>query len=170
MMQKYCDFQPSAFDSRSNFMAFDADALESIEEWFVLPCSRNRDSDCLSESNFAVALDMLGGESETVQVHRFGHWACGWYEIIVVKPETDAAKTAQEIEDSLDDYPVLDDEDFSEREQKEADRVWADCYSVEERIEYIRNHRSQFEFHSMTGLMESVRGKWFGGYASELLS
>ena len=169
MMERYCDFQPSAFDSRSNFMAFDADALESIEEWFVLPCSRNRDSDCLTESNFAVALEMLGGESETVQVHRFGHWACGWYEIIVVKPETDAAKKAEEIEKSLDDYPVLDDEDFSERESKAADETWKNCYSNEERIAFIREHRDEFEFFDFADLMAQVRGEYYRGLTERML-
>lgn len=168
-MQRYHEFQPSAFDSRSNFMAFDAEALDSIEDWLVLPCSRNRDSDVLSESNFACALESLGGEGKDVQVHRFGHWACGWYEIIVVRPDTKAAEHAEEIEAALSDYPILDESDYSERETEEAQRVWENCYTTKGRIEYIRENRSQFDFHDWRDLMGCVRGKWFNGYASELL-
>lgn len=167
-MERYGDFQPTGFDSRSNFIAFDREGLDEIEGWYIV-LGRNRDSDILSESNFDAALKSLGGEGEDVQVHRFGHWACGWYELILVRPDSKAFEIAEEIESALADYPVLDDDDFSMREMEEADRIWRDCYSVKERIEYIRNNREQFEFHSFGALMSCVRGNEFRGYASELI-
>lgn len=167
-MERYGDFQPTPFDSRSNFMAFDREGLDSIEGWFIL-LGRNRDSDLLAESNFACALESLGGEGEDVQVHRFGHWACGWYELLLVRPDTEACRKAEEIESALSDYPVLDDSDFSEREMEEANRIWKDCYTPAERITYIRENENQFEFRSRADLMSCVRGNWFGGYASELI-
>lgn len=69
-MQKYKDYSPTGFDSRG----LNAD-LYDIGEWFVAPIGRNRDSDLLAESNWDEAFRLLGGESEQVQVHRFGHWA-----------------------------------------------------------------------------------------------
>ena len=51
---------------------------------------RARDSDCLKQSNFAVMLRELGGESETVIVVRESHWAVGWVEWIAIH-ELDAA-------------------------------------------------------------------------------
>ena len=81
----------------------------------MFPCGRNRDSDLLEESNFACALKELGGEGENVEVHRFGHWASGWFEILIVNPNTEAAKEALRLEEKLNNYPVLDEDDFSQR-------------------------------------------------------
>ena len=160
-MRTYSEHRPTAFDSHIE--------VEGRENWFVV-LGRNRDSDCLTESNFAVALKMLGGESDTVEVHRFGHWACGWYELILVQPGTDAEKTARQIRDDLDGYPVLDEDDFSRREQEAADEVWKTCMRVKDRIDFIRRYRSEFEFHSFADLLGCVRGKYYAGYASTLLS
>jgi hypothetical protein len=160
---------PSAFDGPSNYVSWDREAEEEIAEWWVLPCGRNRDSDCGTESNFAVALRMLGGEGENVQIHRFGHWACGWYELIVVRPDTEQAKIAHEIEESLDGYPILDDDDFSEREREAADQTWRDCFNAKERLAYVREHRSQFEFPDFACLLDCIRGNHFAGYPGELL-
>jgi len=68
----------------------------------------------MEESNFATALELLGGESETVEVHRFGHWGTGWFEIILASPEH--AEVVEEIENMLEDYLVLDEMDLSQRE------------------------------------------------------
>ena len=58
---------------------------------------------------------------------------------------------------------------LSKVEEEEAARVWRDCYRESERIKYIRAHRSQFDFRGLADLMGCVRGKFFAGYASELL-
>src|SRR5690349_11232303 len=106
-MKPYREFRPTGFDPRGL-------ALDDQQDWLVLPCTRNRDSDCLTESNFDAALKQLGGESDDCEVHRFRHWACGWFEIIIVRPGSAAEKEAHEIEAALDDYPVLDEMDLSE--------------------------------------------------------
>ena len=131
--------------------------------------TRNRDSDCLTESNWECALEQLGGESETVEIHRIGHWACGWWEALCVKAGSEAEKIGDEIESSLSDYPVLNEEHFSEKEQDEANQIWQSCYDERERIEYIRDNRSQFDFWSFSDLLQCVRGKFFSGYASDLI-
>jgi hypothetical protein len=64
----------------------------------------------------------------------------------------------------------LDESDFSEVEQEEANETWRNCYDVSERVKYIREHRSQFEFHDLGDMLGCVRGNYFAGYASELLS
>jgi hypothetical protein len=61
----------------SNYMG------ETFEEYYVL-LGRHRDSDSVSRSNFEVALEALGGESETVLVARASHWAVGWCETLLV--------------------------------------------------------------------------------------
>lgn len=161
---------PSGLDSFSNYMG----ETPNKNQYVVL--TRNRDSDCLTESNWECALEMLGGESDTVKIDRFGHWACGWWEALSVKETSDGEskrckefKIACEINDALSNYPVLCEEHFSELEQIEANRVWRECYDVSERIEYIRENSDQFEFYDFADLLSCGRGKYFGGYASELL-
>lgn len=162
-MQTYSQFKPTPYDCRGL-------ALPDRQTWLVCSVSQTRDSDPLNQSNFACALKMLGGESDTVEIHRFGHWGPGWFEIIIVAPNTEAARVAQEIEDRLADYPILDEMDHSQREQEAADETWRLCYREKERIAYIRKHRSQFEFASFRDLLDCVRGKFFAGYASELIN
>lgn len=154
---------PSGWDSLGNY----AGEIPG-PEWLCL-LTRNRDSDCLTESNFRSALRELGGESDNVTVDRFGHWACGWWESLSVRAGTKEHALAEEIAERLDGYPVVDEDDFSELEQETADQVWRDCYTERDRIEYIREHRSQFEYGSFSDLLSSVRGKFFAGYACELL-
>jgi hypothetical protein len=129
-MITYKTFRPSQFDSHINFD-------EEREDWLVGPCSHNRDSDLLTESNWEALIKALGGESEHVEIHRFGHWGNGWFEIILIKPDTDAAKTAQECADSLENYPSLDDNLNSDK-QHEADYEYWKSMSLRERIEVCK--------------------------------
>lgn len=133
-MQKYKDFQPTAFDSKANFMAWDSDGIEDIQEFFIV-LGRNRDSDLLTESNWDAALKILGGESNTLQIHRFGHWACGWYELMLIHPSREAE--GQAIENDLESYPVLDEDDFSEREFNQACEIW-ESGDLADRIHWIK--------------------------------
>jgi hypothetical protein len=93
---------------------------------------QNRDSDILTKSNFQVAIDRLGGESDTVQIHRFGHWACGWFESILIDPANiEAVKQAEIMLDSLSDYPVLDDNHYYKLEYDTANEYWQSCSQSE---------------------------------------
>jgi hypothetical protein len=132
-MKTYGQWAPTGFDSRGAF-------LPDRQEWLVVPVAQTRDSDQLAQSNFAVALRELEGESETVEVRRFGHWGTGWFEIILVAPESNAARTAEELEASLESYPVLDEADWSEREWTAAADYWARI-SISERVEWCRRYR-----------------------------
>lgn len=132
---------------------------------------QHRDSDTLTRSNFRSALKALGGETDTVLVVNEGHWAVGWVEWIAIhKDDHGALRKADEIMDSLEDYPVVNEEDWSELETEEANEVWAQCYSDRDRLDYIRRYRDQFDFHDYGDLIAQARGRYFGGYASELLA
>jgi len=131
---------------------------------------QSRDSDALERSNFICMLRALGGESETVIVVRESHWAVGWVEWIAIhQDDAKALQIADEVQAALADYPVVNEDHWSTLEDDEAQEVWANCYSPDERVAYIRRHRSQFEFHDFSDLLGCVRGKYFAGYASELL-
>ena len=117
MCQKYASHIPTAFDQHIE--------LEDREAWLVVPVSIMQDTPSADTSNFYTALDMLGGESDTVEVHRFGHWGPGWYEIILVNPDSPHAKTVEDIASRIEDYPLLDEEDHSRREYEDAIESWA---------------------------------------------
>ncbi|MHC4310848.1 MAG: hypothetical protein ACYSW3_00070 [Planctomycetota bacterium] len=131
-MQRYREFQPTGFDPKGAFLGDDQ------QDWFVVPVSRTRDTGAFSDSNFESALAMLGGEEPgLVEVHNFGHWGPGWFEIIIVAPyydreeirsgawiETIEAQVAHEIESALADYPCLDEMDLSDREVEAQDEAW----------------------------------------------
>lgn len=138
---------------------------------YFVGLSQHRDSDALDRSNFRAALEALGGESETVQVVREGHWAVGWIEWIAIHESDEKALTIQyEIEGSLQNYPVLNESDWCEEEAEEANEVWQRCYDEKERIEYVRENPDQFYFASWSDLRNVIRGEYFNGYASELLA
>lgn len=131
---------------------------------------RSRDSDALERSNFVCMLVALGGESETVEIVRESHWAVGWVEWIAIHQDDEAAlQIADRIKGELADYPVINEEHLSQIEQKDADATWRNCYSAQERIDYIREHRSQFDFCDYRDMLACVRGEFFAGYASELI-
>ena len=139
-------------------------------EYYVF-LDQHRDSDCLTRSNFRTGLAALGGESETVLVVRENHWAVGWVEWIAIHQDDDAARAkAEEMLARLESYPVLDEDDFSSLETEEADEVWRNCYSMAERIEYIRDNRNQFDFHDFEDLLQCCRGAYFCGYATDLIN
>lgn len=143
-MRTYREFQPTGFDARG----FLGDSIgpeddPDVSDWLVLPVSRTRDSGCLDRCNFETALRLVRAADPEGTDHvspRFGHWGPGWYEIILVRPESPAAKVAEAIESSLSDYPSLDDERLSEMEWDEAAEYWSHM-SVRERVEMIRESR-----------------------------
>lgn len=103
---------------------------------------RHRDSDVLQESNYAVALRVLKAVRDTgtddltpdVYEQRASHWAVGWVDTIGVRVYdaagefTPAWREACTLRGSLEDYPVLDDEDYSERERDAVEADWPDYW------------------------------------------
>ena len=132
-MERYKEYRPTPFDHEGAF-------LPDQGEWLVAPVIRTRDSGPFEESNFDAALILLGGESDTVEVHRFGHWGPGWFEIILVAPGSPQADTAREIESRLEEYPLLDEDDFSSREYDVAAETWLHI-NLQERIDICAKYR-----------------------------
>jgi hypothetical protein len=120
--------------------------------WRVVGFSITRDSDPLQESNFYTALASLAklrgfeptdvgyigsGEYDfdagdcPVGIVNFGHWAYGWVrELMVHVTDAGTCAEAQRMAEYVDFvYPVLNEEDYAER-QHEADHPFDDrCYS-----------------------------------------
>lgn len=99
---------------------------------------QHRDSDCLERSNFTCALEAIGGETETVHVIRERHWAVGWIEWIAIhQDDTAALQKADDIARKLQDYPVVNEDHWSELEHEEVCDFWASL-SVRERASYCK--------------------------------
>ena len=119
-----------------SFMAMDSGWQYTCECFVFL--GRNRDSDLLTESNFECALQELGGESDTVKIVRESHWAVGWVEWIAIhESDSKALGSASDMIDSLNDYPILNENDFSEREWNAAQEYWQ-TLSLSERVDLCR--------------------------------
>lgn len=121
--------------------------LTKIEKW-VMPANyfgtnypdyyvvygRHRDSDLLIESNFDYIIKALGGESKTVLIESFSHWAVGWNETIFIhQSDYKALEIADNLIGSLEDYPVLDDQAYYQRESEAKQSLWSDM-NVKERM------------------------------------
>ena len=81
--------------------------------------------------------DLVSGEDTTyVYEFRASHWAVGWVDYMLIRrdaPDEIQAK-AYEMLGALADYPILDEEKFSNMEHEEAQELWED--SDEEDREY----------------------------------
>ena len=130
-MIPYSRYRPSAFDVAGL-------NLPDQQGWLVFDTTtRTRDSGIMEESNFHAALTILGGESDTVEVHRFNHWVCGWLELILLAPDRQSDGDA--IEARLADYPLLDEDDYSQRELNMAAETWTHM-TVRDRVAIIQRY------------------------------
>mgnify|MGYP000858913769 FL=1 len=132
------------------------------EGWYVF-LTRNRDSSILKTMNFDIAFERLQkvynkelsiDDMPSVQIISESHWAVGYVEWIAIhSSDIEALKEADKINSKLESYPCLNDDKLSELEDKEAQRVWKENYNIEERLEYIRENRSQFEFRDYSDMI-----------------
>jgi hypothetical protein len=89
--------------------------------------SQTRDSDTLTRSNFSCAFDHVKNIGYGVAVAYERHWACGWVETILIPQEnTEAVSVANVILRSLDNYPVLNEEHYSQLEYEENPEAYQD--------------------------------------------
>lgn len=97
---------------------------ESDPDKWAFTVSRHRDSGLLDESNFAtISKDMEARFPDDVEVVHSSHWAVGWIDELAVRVFdeqggiTDAFHAIVDWKDKLEDYPIADEDDYSEREQ-----------------------------------------------------
>lgn len=143
---------PSGLDSLSNYLG------EIPEPNLLVVMTRSRDSDVLTESNWSCAIKDLGGEGDGVEIHRFGHWGCGWWEALCVHKGTEKETIAADIHEALEHYPVLNEDHHSDLEEETANRYWEELYDNKERVDYLREHRREIDFHRFGNLLACARG------------
>ena len=128
----------------------------------VVIAGQSRDSDCLERSNYETIFKFLKDEETRlaeldpdgyekaydlndgdllIYDFRAGHWAVGWVETILMSKH--APDCLQMVVDSLlnamADYPVFDEEHYSELEHTEAGEYW-ESMGVGERVELIQDN------------------------------
>ena len=98
--------------------------LDDAENWAII-YTHHRDSGLLDQSNSAAiakALELFTeGDDPDVVAEDHHHWAVGWIEGFSIRvfrngEITDAFRTYHDLAQRLDDYPLLDEEDYSRRE------------------------------------------------------
>lgn len=107
--------------------------------------SVHRDSDILDQSNWEVIKDDMisrygHGDDPDVFVHRSMHWAHGWSEELAVRVYDKRYPTVKIISDAfvaimawtekLEDYPVADEQHYSEMEHADAIETLENSYGV----------------------------------------
>lgn len=95
-----------------------------FETWGYLPFAvvTRDDRDTLNLSNQqAVLAEIEKINPKHIEIQSNGHWACGWVEQIAVKlfhngKPTKSGLKALELYREIEDYPILDESDYSDRE------------------------------------------------------
>jgi hypothetical protein len=119
--------EEAAREAVGNWMSFGdfswdrSSELEDADQ-FCLVYTQNRDSGLLDQSNAEAIADAMKpflDHGDVMEEHH-NHWACGWvdgYAIRVYRDGkiTDAFRTYHDLQTRLSDYPVLDEDDYSNR-------------------------------------------------------
>lgn len=114
--------------------------LDDPDDWMIF-YTRNRDSGLLTESNHAAIEKMFkpffDRSSPYIMDEHHNHWACGWIEGYAIKCHDRFGQPSKpflkylEIQESLDNYPVLDERDYYLREFE------ATIENIEDLIRYM---------------------------------
>ena len=128
---EWSDAETAAKDMAGNWQHFEsfcwhrAYDLDDADDWALVYTS-NRDSGLLAQSNEKAINEMLAkyadGDDADLVFESHYHWACGHIDGFSVRVYlsdgtiTDAFKEVCRIQAALEDYPLLDEEDYSERE------------------------------------------------------
>jgi len=109
--------------------------------------AHNRDSGLLSEVNYKeLEREFMAmskpyredhAQDDLVYTFRASHWACGWVDYLMIskKAPENIINQANESLNALADYPVVDDEAFSEAEYDAILKYWDDL-TDDEKKEY----------------------------------
>ena len=124
------ELELAATKAAGNWRDFDsfcwhrASELEDADDWCIV-YTHHRDSEILAQSNTAIIDKSLerfvDADDSDVVAEQHSHWACGWidgYSIRVFRKGeiTDAFKVYHDLAERMDQYPILDEEDFRRRE------------------------------------------------------
>lgn len=137
------DVSDAAHEAAGNWKQFDsfcwfrADELDDADNWSVV-YTHHRDSRLLDQSNAAAIAEALSTFTERddpdIVVESHSHWAVGHVDGFSIRvfrtgQITDAFRVYHELVEQLADYPILNEDDYSNREYEAtleniADSAW----------------------------------------------
>lgn len=122
-----------------------------------------RDSRLLERHNWEVITeDILEDyiDGETLHIIRHNHWACGWIEWVIVDTKKASEKLmdlVSEIWSDLDAYPLLNEDQYCEKEWESACEDWSKFYNEKERVEMLRENNDH-DANSFYDLLLMAKG------------
>jgi hypothetical protein len=119
--------------------------------WLPIPISHNnRWDDDLADSNYVVAERTLNKVSPFGTDYRCDGWPGGVIHTLLVRADDAAAlKAAEEIVNSLREYPILDEEDLSEREWESNHPSESECYADDCGCDVSRHRKMDARDHAV---------------------
>lgn len=105
--------------------------MREWKEMGIGPVGQHRDSDPLEKSNFRIiCADLMERFSNKVDILRFGHFGVGWVEEIAFDSSDDeVVKAVVAWGKKLENYPVADEDDYSDLEWEENHPTENECYA-----------------------------------------
>ena len=162
----------------NSFVWFRDRDLEDADKWTII-YTHNRDSGLLDQSNASVIAKAMApfteGDDPLVVMESHHHWAVGHVDGFSLRvfdgngEITEAFCKYHELSEAMDDYPILDESDYSEREleatlENIADAAWRlkkEFILPEGWVWQVYDWLSE----NRSGEVENVDGR--GGYPSE---
>jgi hypothetical protein len=169
-MKRFRDFHPSAWDSKANYVG-----QSDHNHWYVFNIMKTRDAELLTESNWDyICKELEPDKIAGCEVHNFGHWACGHYDLILIHPwHKKLLERARELEKQLDNYPILDEDDYSARCEIEIDRQWDDFARedfISELSEYTELDLTEYSSEQIDSLyyfMQEISGTYRDSFTED---
>ena len=148
----------------SNYMGTD------YEGYYIL-YSMDRDSDYLTVSNFETILklfedigvkviedyDMSDDKHPSVINVRMKHWLVGWIDTIMIHEDSSLEiwNEGVNINNSLSDYPVLDDDDYYQKEYDIIDESY-ESYIKNEFMDIIKKHYDLYDIEEKEDILSKT--------------
>ena len=101
---------------------------DMFDTWGFTNIDQSRDSDVLEKSNFKyITEDLMGNLPDDFRIENYAHWAVGNVDRLVCRVYEEDRKTialsfimAMQWLDKLDDYPVADEADYSDKQYEQS--------------------------------------------------
>lgn len=112
---------------------------------YLIAAQVNRDSSLMEQHNFEVMAEQLlqfesGEEEANVFITRQSHFLCGWIDFLMIHEDNiPAIAVAEQLHEQLENYPVLEEDRYCEKEWEEACEYW-EGMSLSWRIHYTQKY------------------------------
>jgi hypothetical protein len=139
---------------------------EDYSNYYVI-YSHNRDSSIFEESNYQSIINFLTEKNCQFEQIRFTNWLVGWHESIMIEEsQIESLIIASDILDQLNNYPIFDEEDYSNRIIEKALEYWNDPYMVDYALQKINLYYNDGYLKTDDEIEESI-GEYLEEIATE---